>query len=233
MAHPFWTAAAVTVAFAALARLLRGVTSSGAIAGGVVCFALYAFAGPAAFAALVSVFVLTWSATRLGYSSKSRLGVAERREGRKASQVLANLAVAGVCALLYAVSHRVAFLMGVVAALSEAAADTVSSEIGQARGHAAHLITNWQQVRAGTDGGVSLAGTASGVVAALVVGSVCAVTHLLPWGQSLIAAAAGIAGMLADSYLGALFERRQKLSNDIVNLLSTAIAAGLAIILAG
>jgi uncharacterized protein (TIGR00297 family) len=233
MAHPFWTAAAVTVAFAALARLLRGVTSSGAIAGGVVCFALYAFAGPAAFAALVSVFVLTWSATRLGYSSKSRLGVAERREGRKASQVLANLAVAGVGALLYAVSHRVAFLMAVVAALSEAAADTVSSEIGQARGHAAHLITNWQQVPAGTDGGVSLAGTASVVVAALVDGSVCAVTHLLPWGQSLIAAAAGVAGMLADSYLGALFERRQKLSNDIVNLLSTAIAAGLAIILAG
>ena len=96
MAYPFWTAAAVTLAFAVLARLLRGVTGSGAIAGGVVCFALYAFAGPAAFAALVSVFVLTWSATRLGYSSKSRLGVAERREGRKASQVLANLAVAGL-----------------------------------------------------------------------------------------------------------------------------------------
>ena len=39
--------------------------------------------------------------------------------------------------------------------------------------------------------------------------------------------------MLADSYLGALFERRQKLSNDIVNLLSTGVAAGLAILLAG
>jgi uncharacterized membrane protein len=39
--------------------------------------------------------------------------------------------------------------------------------------------------------------------------------------------------MLADSYLGALFERRQKLSNDIVNLLSTAVAAVIAIILAG
>ena len=131
MAYPFWTAAAVTLAFAVLARLLRGVTASGAVAGGVVCFALYAFAGPAAFAALVSVFVLTWSATRLGYSSKSRLGVAERREGRKASQVLANLAVAGLCAMVFAVNHRIAFLMGVVAALSEAAADTVSSEIGQ------------------------------------------------------------------------------------------------------
>jgi len=233
MAHPYWTAAAVTVGFAALARLLRGVTGPGAGAGGLVCFALYAFAGPAAFAALVSVFVLTWSATRLGYSSKSRLGVAERREGRQASQVLANLAVAGGCAVLYGVTHRVAFLTGIVAALTEAAADTVSSEIGQARGHAAHLITNWQQVPAGTDGGISLAGTASGVVAALAVGSVCAVTHLLPWRQSLIATAAGVAGMLADSYLGALFERRQKLSNDIVNLLSTAVAAVIAIILAG
>lgn len=232
MAHPLWMAAAVTVAFAALARFVRGVTGSGAIAGGLVCFALYAFAGPAAFAALVSVFVLTWGATRLGYSSKSRLGVAERRDGRKASQVVANLAVAALCAVLYAVTQRVAFLMGIAAALSEAAADTVSSEIGQARGHAAHLITTWQQVPAGTDGGISLAGTAAGVIAAILVGSVCAVTHFLPWNYSLVGAAAGVAGMLADSYLGALFERRQKLRNDVVNLLSTAVAAGIAIILA-
>lgn len=233
MEHRLWIAATVTVAFAALARALRGVTGSGAVAGGLVCFALYAFAGPGAFVALASVFALTWGATRLGYKRKSSLGVAERLDGRSASQVLANLAVAALCAVLYALTQRAALLMGIAAALSEASADTVSSEIGQAGGQRAHLITTWQQVPSGTDGGISPAGTAAGLVAALVVGSVCAVAHLLPWKQSLVAAFAGAAGMVADSYLGALFERRHKLSNDLVNLLSTAIAAGIALILAG
>jgi uncharacterized membrane protein len=38
--------------------------------------------------------------------------------------------------------------------------------------------------------------------------------------------------MFADSFLGAVFERRHKLNNDLVNLLSTAIAAGIGIALA-
>src|SRR5882724_1796499 len=127
--HRLWIAAAVTLAFAALARWLRGVTTSGAVAGGMVSFALYTCAGPGAFAALVSVFVLTWGATRWGYARKQRLGVAERRSGRNASQVLANLAVSAVCAGIYFYAQRSIFLVAVAAALAEAAADTVSSEI--------------------------------------------------------------------------------------------------------
>ena len=38
--------------------------------------------------------------------------------------------------------------------------------------------------------------------------------------------------MLADSYLGASLERRKVLNNDSVNLLSTAVAAGIAYLLA-
>ena len=225
-------AAAMTLAFAALARLLRGVTTAGAVAGGVMCFVLYACAGPGAFAVLVAVFGLTWGATRLGYQRKQRLGIAERRDGRSASQVLANLAVSALCAGLYSYTHRALFLAGVAAALAEAAADTVSSEVGQARGHPAHLITTWEQVEAGADGGISLEGTSAGMAAALIVGCACGAVHLLLWRQALLAAAGGFAGMLADSYLGALFERRHKLNNDLVNLLGTAVAACLGLFLA-
>ena len=49
-----------------------------------------------------------------------------------------------------------AFLLAMAAALSEAAADTVSSELGQALGRTPRLITTWRPVPAGTDGGVSL-----------------------------------------------------------------------------
>ena len=49
-----WTAVAVTVGFAMVARLIRGVSASGAVAGAAVSFLLYASAGLGAFLALFS-----------------------------------------------------------------------------------------------------------------------------------------------------------------------------------
>jgi uncharacterized protein (TIGR00297 family) len=231
--HPLWIAVAVTVAFAVLARAVRGVSASGALAGAVVCFLLYAGAGPGAFVALVVVFALTLITTRMGYQRKQKLGTAETREGRKASQVLANLGGAAACAASYAVSPaKVLFLLAVVAALSEAAADTVSSEFGQASSEQARLITTWEQVPAGTNGGVSVAGTLAGVAAAALVSLVCVFTGLLPWRWLSISVTAAVAGMVADSYLGAWLERRRLLNNDSVNFLSTLVAAGAAALLA-
>ncbi|MGA7295303.1 MAG: hypothetical protein WBW85_22425, partial [Terriglobales bacterium] len=60
-------AGAVTLAFAVLARLLRGVSRTGALAGGLACFLLFACAGPTAFVALAALFAMTWVSTRLGY----------------------------------------------------------------------------------------------------------------------------------------------------------------------
>jgi uncharacterized protein (TIGR00297 family) len=147
--------------------------------------------------------------------------------------VLANLAVSAVCAGIYFYAQRSIFLVAMAAALAEAAADTVSSEIGQAGGRTPHLITTWESVPAGTDGGISFEGTLAGLISALLVGLVFKGAGLLSWRWSLVAAAAGVAGMLGDSYLGAVFERRHKLNNDLVNLFSTAIAAGVALALAG
>ena len=42
-------AGAVTLGFAVLARLVRGVSRSGMLAGGCACFLLFTSAGPAAF----------------------------------------------------------------------------------------------------------------------------------------------------------------------------------------
>jgi uncharacterized protein (TIGR00297 family) len=220
----WWTAAAVTLAFAVLARWMRGVTRSGALAGFIVCFVLYAGAGAGAFLALVSVFALAWITTRWGYQQKLKLGIAEKRDGRTASQVLANLGAAAGCVLLYAIGGRAIYLLAMAAALSEAAADTVSSEIGQASGARARLITSWRLVPAGTDGGVSAPGTLAGMAAAAAVSSVCVLTGLLPWKSASIAAAAATGGTLADSYMGALLERRGFISNDLVNFLGTLIA---------
>jgi len=227
--HSLWVAGAVTLAFASLARWVRGVSPSGAVAGAAVCFLLCAGAGLGAFCALVSVFVLTWVATRFGYQRKQKLGTAESREGRTAAQVLANLSVSAGCTVLWSVTGRTAFLWAMVAALSEAAADTVSSELGQARQESARLITNWQTVPAGTDGGVTALGTVAGIAAATLVSSVGAVVGLVPARLLWLPILAGTLGMLADSYMGAVLERRRLLNNNWVNFLGTLTAAALAL----
>lgn len=227
-----WTAVLVTLAFTALGRFVRGVSYSGAVAGAVVCFVLFVSAGPGAFAALVSVFVLTWISTRLGYGRKQKLGTAQSREGRSASQVLANLAVSAACAAVFAMTRNEAFLLATAAALSEAAADTVSSEVGQAGSAKARLITNWKIVPAGTDGGVSVAGTLGGIAAAVLVTLVCVGAGMFPLKQTAISVMAALLGTIADSYLGATLEKTKLLNNNGVNFLGTLVAAGGALLLA-
>jgi uncharacterized protein (TIGR00297 family) len=118
-----------------------------------------------------------------------------------------------------------------VAALAEAAADTVSSEYGQAASEDAVLITTRERVPAGTDGGISMAGTVAGIVAAVLVSLFGALADLLPWRWLWVSAIGAVAGMLADSLLGATLERKQVLGNDAVNLLGTLISALLAAVL--
>lgn len=220
-----------TLAFAFTARWLRAVTLSGAIAGGILAFLLFVAGGPGAFAALIVVFLLTWTTTRIGHQRKRQLGTAERRGGRSASQVMANVGIAAVAVLLGLVTRHPAGLVACSAALAEAAADTTSSEVGQAVSDSAYLITSFRPVPVGTDGGMSFAGTLAGVAAAALVAAVCCATRMIGTHWLLPVAAAGVLGMIVDSLLGATLERQQLLNNDAVNLLSTIAAALFALLL--
>ncbi len=226
-----WMAVVITLGFTAVARWVRGVSRSGAIAGAAVCFILSLYAGPGGVLALVSVFALAWTTTRFGYQRKRTLGTAEKTDGRTASQVLANLSIAAIFAGLFGVTGFPFFLLGMSAALAEAAADTVSSELGQARNEKARLITTWEEVSAGTDGGITGVGTLGGILAAVLVGSVCVMSGLLPAHELSLCVVAAVFGMMADSYMGALLERRRLLNNDMVNFLGTLLAAAVAIAL--
>jgi uncharacterized protein (TIGR00297 family) len=221
-------AAAVTLGFAVLARALHGVNRSGAVAGGVACFLLFDGAGPVAFATLAALFLMTWVATRLGYRRKLALGLAERREGRNAWQVLANLAVAAFGSVVFCATGNRLWLIAAVAALAEAATDTVASEIGQYRGPDARMITTWERVPPGTDGGITIAGSIAGLASGMVIAAVATVGGIVPWAQLWIPVAAGFAGMLIDSILGATLQRRGWISNQTVNFFATLAAAVLA-----
>lgn len=217
-----------TVGFAAATRLLRGVTTAGALAGGAVCFLLMAAAGWGGFASLCTVFVMTWAATRVGYRRKQQIGSAERHSGRNAGQVWANLGVSAVAALLYVWVRDPRLLLSLAAALSEVTADTLSSEIGTFLGGTPRLVTTWKAVAPGTDGAITGLGSLVALLAALVVASVCAVTNLFAVRMVPKCVAAAILGTLVDSLLGATLERRGVLRNNGVNFLSTATAATVA-----
>lgn len=220
-------AVAVTIAFGVFARAVRGVDASGAMAGCLACFALLAGAGPGAFAVLGMLFALTWLSTRVGYRQKEKLGLAERRKGRNGWQVAANLSVAALCVVAFALIGNRAWLIAAIAALAEAATDTVASEIGQASRQQPRLITTWGRVQAGVDGGITLAGTLAGMAAGILIVLVASASAILTRNELWIPAAAGFFGMIADSFLGATLQRRRWISNQGVNLLATLVAAAL------
>ncbi|MBI3475297.1 MAG: DUF92 domain-containing protein [Acidobacteria bacterium] len=224
-------AVAVTISFALLARALRGVTRSGMLAGGATCLLLLAGVGPVAFAALAALFLLTWVSTRFGYRRKEDIGVAERGDGRNARQVLANLAIPALASAAFAVTGTRAWIVAVIAALAEAATDTVASEIGQTSSPTAFLITTGRRVRAGTDGAITISGTLAGMIAGAVVTAVAAFGGLIPTSQLWIPCTAGLAGMLFDSLLGATLQRKGWMSNEAVNFFGTIAAAVLGLVL--
>lgn len=222
--------------FAALVWALRAATLPAAAMGFLVCFILSQ--GPVLWTgfsplpifhtgipALLALFVITFGATKYGRVKKEARGVAEARAGRRASQIAANLGVAALCAALGQYN-------GCIAALAEATADTVSSEIGQAVGGPAWLITGFRRVPTGTDGGISATGTAAGIAAAGVIVAIGALHHAL-WPEKALVFVAACAGLFFDSLLGATVERWGWVGNDVVNFASTLFAAAIAIGLQG
>ena len=176
------------------------------------------------FVALLVVFAVTLVATRIGYARKQQLHAAEPTGGRTAAQAMANL---GMAALVVAMAFS-GWPMLALAALAEAAADTSSSEIGMAFPGKTVLVTSFKPIQPGTDGGISLFGTLAAAAGAAMIAGTALFSHLITARQAAVIVFAGFFGTMIDSALGSLFERRGWLNNDLVNLISTAAAMGMA-----
>ena len=171
---------------------------------------------------LATIYGFGWRglAMLLAFFVSSSL-LSTKHTSRNARQVAANGGVAALAALL---GNWAAF----AGALATANADTWATEIGTRSGALPRLITTGARVPTGTDGGMTLLGTAGGIAGAAFLAGL---SLFLAGRSALMIGVAGALGMLFDSLLGATVQRKVRwMDNDAVNLAATlagAVCAGL------
>jgi uncharacterized protein (TIGR00297 family) len=237
---PAW-AAGLAVLLAGGARAAGWFTGPGAVAGAAIAWIVLAGAGFRGLA-LLGVFVVTSSA----------LSRAVVHSPRGAAQVVANGWTAALGAALVPAAPEAGWAI-LAGGLAAAQADTWATEIGLRSERSPVSVINGAPVPPGASGGVTRTGTAAGLVGAAAVGAAArALGYDSPLALAVVAA--GAAGMLVDSVLGATLQAiyqcaacdaptdtprhcgvagrlvggRRWITNDVVNAVATGVGGALA-----
>lgn len=181
---------------------------------------------------LLIVFLFVgYLSTKYKYSKKSTLNVAEANRGRRsATNVLANGLVPTLFVVLWYFNNNSAMdpllRAAYIAAIATVTGDTLSSELGVFSKDGPYLITTFEKVPVGVDGGISPLGELVGITGALVIGISAWLVGLADIRVAMLAAVVGgTMGFHFDSLLGATFERVKLMDNATVNFLSTIVGS--------
>ncbi|HEV8131723.1 MAG TPA: DUF92 domain-containing protein [Acidobacteriota bacterium] len=228
----FWgTALLINGALAALVYLLGLVTLSGAVVG-LACGALiYWGAGWRSFLLLFLFFVWGTASTRVRRARKEAMGIAQENRGRRSARhAVANCLVGSLLSLGAAFGGDSVLLWkaAILGAFATAVFDTVSTELGQAFGRTPILIPTGKRVPPGTEGAVSLEGTALGLLAAVTLALAAWLSHYLAFEFAMVAVTAALVATTVESWIGAGTESRHPMKNELLNFYNTALGAGLA-----
>jgi len=206
------------------------LTSSGWVHAGILGTILWGCLSWNAWLSVVIYLVLGSLVTKIGFSYKESLGIAEARGGRRGPEnVWGSAATGALIAIVIGlgIGSRELLLLGFSASFAAKLADTFGSEIGKRWGREAYLITTFRSVPTGTDGAISIEGTLASVLGSLVMTFVMKCFSLIPSiSSAFIVFIAGILATLLESFIGALIQNRFKwLSNELVNFFQTTSAA--------
>lgn len=237
-ASPWLIAALVHLPLLLAARRLPLLTPSGWCHAALLGCVLLANLGWRGWLAVVLYLLLGSLVTRLGLRDKQARGLAEGRGGRRGPENVWGSALVGALLALLAPllpsAWQPALLLAFAASFSAKLGDTFGSEIGKRWGRHAVLITSWRTVPAGTEGAISLEGTAASLLGSGLMASLMAALGLIDGWQALgLVTAIGLAATLLESLIGATLQQRWAwLSNEMVNGLQTLIAALIGLVLA-
>ncbi len=243
----------------AFASKKQALTSGGIIAAIIVDIIISISLGNFGFVILFSFFTLGLITDKIKKQHKNKgrktkkFGKSNPRDHR---QVLANSLAAAVCSLLFLLTSNRVFVVSFVAAFAEALADTTASGIGSLSDKAYDPF-RMRPCRAGLSGGMSLIGTMSSIVGAVVISLIAYAFGMLSIIESVIVILTGFLGGIFDSLLGSLVQVKYRctvcdeiteknmhcnaptikhsgirfVDNNFVNFMSTVFASVLASVL--
>lgn len=171
----------------------------------------------------------------IGY--KEKIHANQGNHGRRNTKnVLANGLVPTVLAIIWYFyrnepTYSILFAAGYIGAVASVTADTLSSELGVLSKRDPRLITTFEKVPPGSDGGISPMGEAAGIMGAMIISLAAYFLGILPLPLALASGIlGGIAGFHVDSILGALLERKGYMGNASVNLSATVAGSAVGMV---
>jgi uncharacterized protein (TIGR00297 family) len=254
----------IVIVFALAAIKAGALDRGGFLASVAVGYAIFLGGGWVWFVVIATFFILGVGFTWYKYEHKTKIGGAQEKGGaRNWPNILANGGVPALFALGELVFGGAAFAVLYLGAMSAAASDTVATELGLLNKSPPRLITRLDRtVTPGTSGGVTGLGFTGSIIASLAIGTIAGVLGIIrnvsPIMIIVVAVAGGLAGSIADSLVGATFQRKGVcavcgkptenlvhcgrptirksgvafVDNNIVNLLATVVGAAAALALA-
>lgn len=217
---------------AILMYFTKALTLDGIVASIVMGLAILILSNLIGFLTLLLFLILGTLATFVGKSRKKSLEHLDAKDlfGRSAYNVMSNGIVAVIISSLYLLEvERRLVDIAYLASISAVLADTLGSEIG-VLSDKVYLVTNFKRVPPGTNGGISVLGTIATFLGSFAIG-LMALLYGFHSICVLLITFSGFAGAFIDSLLGATLEAKGLLDKGGVNILCSASAAGIAVML--
>lgn len=241
---PWLVAIALNTVLAAIAAAIpkKLLTPAGLFHAWALGIIIWGTLGWRGYLVILFYFLVGSAVTRIGMAQKEAAGIAEKRSGARGPENVWGSALTGtLCALGAYLLETAApgsawvalLLLGYVASLSTKLSDTCASEVGKAYGKHTILITTLKPVPPGTEGAVSLEGTLAGLAGSVAIALVAWAVGLIPPIHLLTCAIAAFIATNLESLIGATLQAHYRwLTNEMVNIINTALGAIAAIIIA-